>query len=453
MKKKYFKYKSGIALFFSVLLVVGMVNLAVPKPTYSEEEKRTLAAKPEFSFSALADGSYISGLSAYLSDTFLGREALVSYVGKLKKLYGINGDKTPTFIPNTESGDIGKAEDPSSAVESAVESAAGTSSSPSGETSSQPVSSEATSSTNYHEEGDVVKTDIGLILVNSTVFQLYGYAPKVNERYAKNVSLFAEKYPTVNTMCMVVPINSEFYAPEGFQTTSQKESIEKIYSMMSDQVTTIDAYSSLAQHLGEEIYFRTDHHWTQLGAYYGYTAFAQATGISDPMKLDGLRTVSYTGFLGSLYNNLKGKVDRSALENDPDTLTVYYPDYNYKLSYYPPESITQPASYLGKGTLIAENPKSYMCFIHGDQPLEKIENLDNQNGKTLIVFKESYANAFVPFVCHDYQTTLVVDPRYFKQNLSDLMSMYDVTDALFLNYIMAPGTSQRVDEIQNMIAK
>ncbi|MGI6260429.1 MAG: DHHW family protein [Acutalibacteraceae bacterium] len=448
MKRKYVKYKSGIALFFSALLVVGMINLVVPKPTYSEEEKRALATMPEFSFSALADGSYISGVSTYLSDTFLGRESLVSYVGKLKKLYGINDDKTPTFIPNTGSDDKGIAEDSSSAAESA-----GTQSHPASGVSSQETSSAGTSSADYHEEGDVVKTDIGLILVNSTVFQLYGYAPKVNERYAKNVSLFAEKYPTVNTMCMVVPINSEFYAPEGFQTTSQKESIEKIYSMMSDKVTTVDAYGTIAQHLGEEIYFRTDHHWTQLGAYYGYTAFAQTAGITSPMKLDGLRTANYTGFLGSLYKDLKGKVDRTALENNPDTLTVYYPDYNYQLSYYPKESITTPASYLGKGTLVAENPKSYMCFIHGDQPLEKIENLDNQNGKTLIIFKESYANAFVPFVCHDYQTTLVVDPRYFTQNLSELMSMYDVTDALFLNYIMAPGTSQRVNEIEKMITK
>ena len=94
-----------------------------------------------------------------------------------------------------------------------------------------------------------------------------------------------------------------------------------------------------------------------------------------------------------------------------------------------------------------------MCFIHGDQPLEVIRNKSNQNGKTLILFKESYGNAFTPLVCHDYETTLVVDFRYFTANLSELMGMYNVTDALFLDYILAPGTSQRVDEIQDMVSR
>ena len=60
---------------------------------------------------------------------------------------------------------------------------------------------------------------------------------------------------------------------------------------MSNQVTTIDAYSKLAQHQGEYIYFRTDHHWTQLGAYYGYTAFAEKTGIATPSDITKLRTI------------------------------------------------------------------------------------------------------------------------------------------------------------------
>ena len=408
---------------------------------------------PKFSFSALADGSFIHGLSTYLSDTFLGREGMVRFAGKVKSLYGLNGENTDVIVkPNPNGGDNGIAQDASSEapVESGGESAL--SSSAAGTSSGEAASS------NFHIEDDSALTSNGLVIAGTTAFQLYGYAPKVNQRYAAAVNSFAEKYPNVKTMCLVAPLNTEFYLPEKYksQTADEKASIEKIYSMLSDQVTTIDAYSKLAQHQGEYIYFRTDHHWTQLGAYYGYTAFAEKTGITNPTDITKLRSITYDNFLGSLYLQVKGTAAAEKLAKEPDTLTAYIPDFNYKLSYYPKESITDPASYLGKGTLVAENvtvANKYMCFIHGDQPFEKIENLDNQNGKTLLVFKESYANSFVPLVCHDYQTVLVVDPRYFTQSLSKLMSLYTVNDALFLNYIMAPGTTQRVNEIEKMISQ
>ncbi len=452
MKKKYIKYKSGIALFFSALLVVGMINLLAVKPTYSNTENRELATMPKFSFAALTDGSYISGLSTYLSDTFLGRESLVRFAGKFKSLYGFTGDDTDIIVkPNPTASDQGIAQDTSSAAPAQSGTESDLTSSAAG------TSSESAVSSNFHIEDDSALTSKGLVIAGTTAFQLYGYAPKVNERYAAAVSSFAAKYPNVNTMCMVAPLNTEFYLPEKYkkQTANEKESIEKIYSLMSNQVTTIDAYSKLAQHQGEYIYFRTDHHWTQLGAYYGYTAFAEKTGIATPSDITKLRTITYDNFLGSLYLQLKGTAAAEKVAKEPDVLTAYIPDFNYELYYYPKESIEKPASYLGKGTLVAENvtvANKYMCFIHGDQPFERIENLDNQNGKTLLIFKESYANSFVPFVCHDYQTVLVVDPRYFTQSLSKLMSMYEVDDALFLNYIMAPGTTQRVSEIEKTVA-
>ena len=176
------------------------------------------------------------------------------------------------------------------------------------------------------------------------------------------------------------------------------------------------------------------------------TAFANANGIT-PLDLSQWNTHLVKSFLGSLYT--RTKADR--LKNNPDYLLAYLPNFNYKLYYYSDKSITEPESYLGKGTLVSTTTNSYTCFIHGDQPLEVIENLDNPNGKTLLIFKESYGNAFVPFVCNDYEKVVVVDPRYFKGSLSELIEMHDVDEALFLNYIYAPGSSARVNELEKIV--
>ena len=457
--KKYTKYRAGVSLFFSVLLVVGVLNVVCPKPTYSEAEHRDLAKMPKFSWATLANGEYISKFQLYFSDTFFGREPLSKIGTWFRSLYSL-GSSDEIFVPTdpTDSGDHGIAgNDSSDAPSSGVNSDATSSGSSSQAPSSAAPSSQAPSSAAPPEREEDASYTNGMYVSQSTVFQLYNYSPKVNERYAAAVSDFAARYPNVKTYCMVVPINTAFYLPEKLmsKTSDERASIQKIYDAMSDAVTTIDAYTPLEQHANEYIYFRTDHHWTQLGAYYGYTAFAKATGVT-PFSLDGLRTIRYDGFLGSLYSTLKtGKtaVNLASLEKNPDYVEAYIPDFQYKLDYYPKESITKPGYILGKGTLVNENMKkgSYMCFIHGDQPMEIIENQDNRNGKTLMIFKESYGNAFVPLVCHDYEKVIVIDPRYFKCSLKELMGMHNVTEALFLNYILAPGTPQRVNEIEKVV--
>lgn len=462
--KKYTKYRAGISLFFGALLIVGILNMFWAKPTYSEVEKRDLATKPEFSWSSLVSGEYISAFQLYFSDTFLGREPLMKLGTWFRSLYGVS-KSGPQFVPidPTDSSDHGIAANTSSRpLESASSEGASGSEPP---TSSDGVSStDNPSSSEQPSSAPVVSRDEtgvlvrGYVVSDSTVYQLYNYDKVVNNRYAAVVSDFADRYPSVNTYCMVVPINTAFYLPEAYlsYTSNEKESIQKIYAAMSDKVHTVDAYSRMEQHANEYIYFRTDHHWTQLGAYYGYTAFAEATGTT-PFSLEGLRTIRYDNFLGTLYDTIKkNNGDVSSLEKNPDYVTAYIPDFEYKLNYYPADSITKPGWILGKGTLVTETlgekfKNKYMCFIHGDQPMEIIENYDNQNGKTLMIFKESYGNAFTPLVCHDYQRVIVIDPRYFKCSLKELMSMYDVTDALFLNYILAPGTPQRVKEIERVV--
>ena len=75
--------------------------------------------------------------------------------------------------------------------------------------------------------------------------------------------------PDVRTISLITPNGGEFYSPESLHTGehSQKDMIDFCYSQMDDKIITVDAYSKLRSHTDEYIYFRTDHHWTQLGAY------------------------------------------------------------------------------------------------------------------------------------------------------------------------------------------
>ena len=86
----------------------------------------------------------------------------------------------------------------------------------------------------------------------------------------------------VRTISLVTPNGGEFYSPESMHTGihSQKAMIERCYDAMDDAVVTVDAYTGLRDHADSEyIYFRTDHHWTQLGAYYAYQQFCKAAGF------------------------------------------------------------------------------------------------------------------------------------------------------------------------------
>ena len=101
---------------------------------------------------------------------------------------------------------------------------------------------------------------------------------EVIDSYADAVNNLSQALGSdVRTISLVTPNSGEFYSPESFHTGShsQKEMIERCYGAMNDNIVTVDAYSALRNHADEYIYFRTDHHWTALGAYYAYTQSAR----------------------------------------------------------------------------------------------------------------------------------------------------------------------------------
>ena len=251
--------------------------------------------------------------------------------------------------------------------------------------------------------------------------------PTGSSGYASIVNDFAAKYPNLNVTALIVPKCCAFESPDGYTDAGEsiKSFINSTYTMMDSRVKTADAFGVMEPHAGEYMFYRTDHHWTSLGAYYASVAYCQANGI-EPLSLDDYDTVIRGGVTGTLYmySNHDGNLQRNL-----DYTVCRFPTVGYTMQCY------NGGWY--NGIAVNGNYRDYASvFINGDNPLTVI-NTDNENGKTLIVFKESYGNAFVPYMIDYYQRIVVVDIREETDSVATLIDRYGVTDALFINNAQA----------------
>ena len=253
-------------------------------------------------------------------------------------------------------------------------------------------------------------------------FGTYGFC----DDWIDNVNEFAEKLPDVKVYNMVVPTSSEFYIAKGYETgftASQYNKISYIAEGLKN-VTDIDAYSVLKEHTNEEIYSRTDHHWFPLGAYYAAGAFAERAEIDFP-DLSEYKEVSCGGYVGSLYSYSNDV----HLYNDPENFVMYISPNSEKLktTYY---NTSFKGGYEGD-LFVSPNASAYYCsFLGGDSLIAEIET-DVKNGRTLVIFKESYGNALVPFLTSGFEKIYVCDIRYFTPNAVDFCKEVGATDLLF----------------------
>lgn len=242
-----------------------------------------------------------------------------------------------------------------------------------------------------------------------------------------SVNRAAEALPNVKVYNMVVPTSSEFYTPsdvKGF-TASQREKIEHISGRLVN-VTDTDVYSALSAHLDEPVYSRTDHHWFPLGAYYAAEVFASAAGVNDSFApLADYEQVTKGGYMGSLYNYSKS----NNLYSDPEAFTLYISpnDKAIKTTYYD----TSFQNGYESDLFVSRDASSYYCsFLGSDNRIAEIKT-DCDNGRILVIFKESYGNALVPFLTSCFESIYVCDVRYFDLDAKEFCERVGATDLLF----------------------
>ena len=289
----------------------------------------------------------------------------------------------------------------------------------------------------------------GVYVVGSAGYEMYNYVGSLAEKYQSTVNAVADSLSGVSQVyAMAIPLSSGITLPDELFSdipgSDQAQAEKDILAGMGQNVKTIPLHDVMMSHRTEYIYFRTDHHWTALGAYYAYVQFCAAKGIT-PHNLLDYDVSQFPGFLGSFYND-GGKPD--AMKNDPDTVNAYHPvSATASMKYGDNENSTLTGGQVIFDESTASASLKYGTFIMGDNPFTVIENPEVSNGESCIVVKESFGNAFVPFLVDHYQTVYVVDYRYYSGSVTQLARDKGVKDVLFVNNLSAIRGSYQMGKL------
>ena len=286
----------------------------------------------------------------------------------------------------------------------------------------------------------------GVYVVGDAGYEMYSYVAGIAEKYQTVVNSMADTLKGVsNVYVMAIPLSSGITLPDALYSeipgSDQQQAEKDILAGMGQNVKTVPLYDTLMSHRTEYVYFRTDHHWTALGAYYAYVQFCNAKGIT-PHALQDYEVTQFPGYLGSFYND-GGKPQ--VMADTPDTVNAYHPiSSTASMKYGSNEN-----SALTGGKVIFDESTApaglkYGTFIMGDNPYTIIENPEVHNGESCIVVKESFGNALVPFLVDPYETVYVIDYRYYDGSISALAKAKGVTDVLYANNLSALRSSDKV---------
>lgn len=202
-------------------------------------------------------------------------------------------------------------------------------------------------------------------------------------------------------------------------------------------------------------YFRTDHHWTAKGAYHAYTAFCAASGISATPLAEKPSGV-FNNYAGTLYAVLEQYPQAQAALKNPDYIEYYAPKVSYTATYYSDASMNngQPMKVI-QPQLSAIDDK-YLVFLEGLRPVIHI-NTAVKNGRSILIIKDSYANALVPFVLEHYENIYVVDLRNFNTptlpafNAVEFVKNNNIAEVLIVNYPYVPNDKGYSEWVGKMV--
>lgn len=465
MKKKYTKkqrqiikkyHNLGIILFAGVMLLGAFLGLLFfARPKTSEKEKRSLAKYPSFTMKTFLNGEYFSDVSTWYSDTYPFRDALVSADQKLKGLYGIES-KTMMVGEEKQADEIPDINDNTEAV---TETTTAATTEAATEDTEAGATTEATTekvrevdppdSKGMNEE---IQNQIqqNLYVKGDAAYSVYYFGKENCTNYVAALNNVAAELKGQTTVYnILVPNNSGVMLSEDelskLAGSDQEQAIDYYYSIESDDVKTVDTIKTLREHNDEYLYFRTDHHWTQLAAYYVYQNFCKVKGI-EAHDLTYYDKKEFKNFLGTFYSTL----GNSNMEANPDTVDAYVPKGTNDMTFWDTDGKEWNWNVIYDVDSWASSSK-YMTFIGGDRPMEVIENPQIKDGSSCVVLKESYGNCFVPFLVDHYQTVYVLDYRYTTVNVLDFVKEKQADDLIIINNITIIGSTSVVDLISGLL--
>ncbi len=456
---------------YSVLTCVGILIIGAVvgllfflRPSTSAIEKRELTKFPEVTFARVMNGSFTADLAVWYSDTYPTRELLVGASQTMHNLYGIQpktqmvgGNVVADELPVVGEGSSAAAPDTSTDNANTASNAAtdeGQSQPSATSQSSTPVVGRIIADANDTIKGpekvdvpearvmaDAIQDKImaGLYVDGDAAYNVYYFDQESVEQYAKAINTCAQNlkgeatvYSILAPTSAAVLLDDSVYKSLG--GTDQHDAIRYFISLYDKGVRGVDVFDALRSHRDEYIYFRTDHHWTELGAYYAYLEFCKEKGI-EPSNILARQKMTFSPFLGTFY----AEVGNEAMEQNPDYVDAYVPDSTNDMIVWDADGNQTEANVI---TDVSDWNlySAYNCFISGDRPLERIDNPNKTDGSSCLVIKDSIGCAFVPLLVDDYQTVWVIDFRYSDRSIPDFVREEGINDVIFVNTMVLAGT-------------
>ena len=349
-------------IFILTLFLFLIINVIVPDREKSVQENRMLATKPKFRLSSLISGDYDEKFEAYMDDQFVGRDMW----RKLKVTVDrIGGSRL--------------------------------------------------------ENGVYIGTN-GQLLEQIEVADENHLAANI-----KAIKSFSESQSKIPVRMMLVP-DAANVLNHSLPSLAKPEDQTQMFSMvrkdLGDSVEWIDVSTELNKHKTEKIYYKTDHHWTTLGAFYAFQAAAPSLGIEGDLSgkyVSYAVSDSFNGMLASKSGVNLGEKEQIDIyvptEEDTDLIVDYVDEGKRSTSLYDSSKLKEK--------------DQYTVFLGGNSSFLDIRTVSTST-KRLLLVKDSFANSFIPFLTPYYREIVVVDPRYYSGTINDLMDSYRISEVLFL---------------------
>lgn len=360
-KAGWFRYLCLLGIITVLLAGPGLWIHLTPDQMYSGEERRMLAERPKVTVKSVMRGKFQKKYETYLSEQFPGRAQMVTLRTKLLRLLG-----------------------------------------------------ERDANGVYFGKDDYLLER----------YQTQDFDWKHVRKNIRQTAAFLETYP--NAKVMFIPAKSSVLSNR-LPKFAHSEAESRFFELAEQKIPEkqrISVTDLLKSHNNEYIYYRTDHHWTTLGAYYAYKVWAESMGFA-PVAIDQFTVEPVSrSFFGTTYAKVRtgGKADVISLYRHTDG-PEFALDYNM--------GEFQSDSFYDRSKLEGDDP--YSVFFGGNQALVDIRALPEQkNGKTLLLIKDSFGNCFAPFAANHYARTIVVDLRQVNIPIHKLMRVYPADDILIL---------------------
>lgn len=360
------KYLSVI-VFLCVIFGFTIGSAVVPSKKFSEMEKRNLQKKPKVSVSSVVKGSYQKKYEKYLSDQFFLRDKWVNIYAQLEKNTG--------------------------------------------------------------------KKEINNVYIGKDDYLIEKYSERdfddeLQKMNVKNLASFldvcSEELGKSNVTCMFVPskidvLRNKLSVLE--EDYDGNKIVERIRSKVNNKDRVVNLADVLKKRSNEYIYYRSDHHWTTLGAYYAYQEYEKLNGRTAPALKEYKQKVVFDDFLGTTYSKSHVPVKKdevTTFNRGDEKVSINGNNGEFTSNSYYFEDVAKKSS------------DRYQLFF--SKNTGKIEvTTSAKNNKVLLVLKDSYANCFIPFLSGEYSKIIMIDCRYTKMKMKQIFRQYpEITNVLVM---------------------